>query len=302
MLYQANSVDKSKLIQQCTQHSIQRVCELLMLNRSSLYRHKQSKASKTSDSDQALIERICGLFNLSGKNYGSRRIHRALLAEGICVGRYKVRCIMRKQGLVTTWRRKFIKTTNSKHNMKVAENILNQKFNPTEPNKVWVADITYIWTARGWLYLAAVVDLNSRKIVGYSLSHRMTADLVCTALQVAIHTRQPPEGLIMHTDRGSQYCSVQYQDLLSQYGVHCSMSHKGLCYDNAVMERFFLSLKMERVWQKHYANHQEAIKDVSHYITVFYNQIRLHSTLGYLSPNNYEQKVDNISMPVSDFT
>lgn len=106
----------------------------------------------------------------------------------------------------------------------------------------------------------------------------------------------------MHTDRGSQYCSVQYQDLLSQYGVHCSMSHKGLCYDNAVMERFFLSLKMERVWQKHYANHQEAIKDVSHYITVFYNQIRLHSTLGYLSPNNYEQKVDNISMPVSDFT
>lgn len=273
-----------------------------MLNRSSLYRHKQSKASKTSDSDQTLIERICGLFNLSGKNYGSRRIQRALLAEGICVGRYKVRRIMRKQGLVTTWRRKFIKTTNSKHNMKVAENILNQKFNPTELNKVWVADITYIWTARGWLYLAAVMDLNSRKIVGYSLSHRMTADLVCTALQVAIHTRQPPEGLIMHTDRGSQYCSVQYHDLLSQYGVHCSMSHKGLCYDNAVMERFFLSLKMERVWQKHYANHQEAIKDVSHYITVFYNQIRLHSTLGYLSPNNYEQKVDNISMPVSDFT
>ncbi|HHP0302313.1 IS3 family transposase [Acinetobacter baumannii] len=302
LLHQANSVDKSKLIQQCPQHSIQRVCKLLMLNRSSLYRHKKSKASKTSEAHQALIERICSLFNLSGKNYGSRRIQRALLAEGICVGRYKVRRIMRKQGLVTTWRRKFIKTTNSRHNMKVAENILNQKFNPTEPNKVWVADITYIRTARGWLYLAAVMDLYSRKIVGYSLSHRMTADLVCTALQVAIHTRQPPKGLIMHTDRGSQYCSVQYQDLLSQYGLHCSMSHKGLCYDNAVMERFFLNLKMERVWQKHYTNHQEAIRDVSHYITVFYNQIRLHSTLGYLSPNNYEQKVDNISIPMSDFT
>ncbi|KAF7274809.1 hypothetical protein GWI33_012523 [Rhynchophorus ferrugineus] len=239
---------------------------------------------------------------MSGKNYGSRRIQHSLLAENIQIGRYKVRRIMRQQGLVTTWRRKFIKTTDSKHSMTVADNVLDQQFNPNKANKNWVADITYIWTASGWLYLAAVMDLYSRKIVGYSLSSRMTADLVCTALQVAIHTRQPPKGLIMHTDRGSQYCSQQYQDLLNQHGIVCSMSHKGLCYDNAVMERFFLNLKMERVWQQSYANHQEAIKDVSHYITVFYNQIRLHSTLGYLSPNSFEQKVDNLSMPVSDFT
>lgn len=281
---------------------MQRVCWLLKLNRSSLYRHKQSKSVKALEADKALIERICSIFKLSGKNYGSRRIQRALLAEGICVGRYKVRRIMRKQGLVTTWRRKFIKTTHSKHNTKVVENVLNQEFNPTIANQAWVADITYIWTANGWLYLAAVMDLYSRKIVGYSLSHRMTADLVCTALQIAIHTRQPPEGLIMHTDRGSQYCSQQYHDLLSRHGIRCSMSHKGLCYDNAVMERFFLNLKMERVWQQHYANHQEAIKDISHYIAVFYNQIRLHSTLGYLSPNNFEQKAGKLSMPVSDFT
>lgn len=209
---------------------------------------------------------------------------------------------MKMCGLKTTWTRAFIKTTDSKHNMAVAENILYQNFNPTIANQAWVADITYIQTGSGWLYLAAVMDLYSRKIVGYSLSSRMTADLVCTALQVAVHTRKPSEGLIMHTDRGSQYCSEQYQSLLKQHGIRCSMSHKGLCYDNAVMERFFLNLKMERVWQKYYANHQEAIQDISHYITVFYNQVRLHSKLGYLSPNSFEEKYHNLSIALSDFT
>lgn len=302
MLHQAKRVDESKLAQHCDQYSIQRMCQLLKLNRSSLYRHKQVKAVQISQTQQDLIQRICHIFKASGKNYGSRRIQKALLVEGICVGRYKVRQIMIQQCLVTTWRRKFIKTTESKHKMPVAENILNQEFNPDSSNQTWVADITYIWTASGWLYLAAVMDLYSRKIVGYSLAQRMTADLVCTALQVAINTRQPPKGLIMHTDRGSQYCSQQYQDLLNRSGIRCSMSHKGLCYDNAVMERFFLNLKMERVWQQHYANHQEAIRDISHYITVFYNQVRLHSTLGYLSPNNFEQKAQKLSMLVSDLT
>ena len=302
MLHQTNSVDESKLAEHCDQYSIQRMCQLLRLNRSKLYRRKQAKAMQIPQTEQDLIQRICLIFKASGKNYGSRRIQKALLVEGICVGRYKIRRIMRQQGLITTWRRKFIKTTESKHKMPVAENILNQEFNPDSKNQAWVADITYIWTASGWLYLAAIMDLYSRKIVGYSLSARMTADLVCTALQVAIHTRNPPEGLIMHTDRGSQYCSQQYQDLLSRHGIRCSMSHKGLCYDNAVMERFFLNLKMERVWQQYYGNHQEAIKDISHYITVFYNQVRLHSTLGYLSPNSFEQKTPNLSMLVSDLT
>lgn len=209
---------------------------------------------------------------------------------------------MRQQGLVTTWRRRFIKINHSKHNMTVVENVLNQEFNSTTENQAWVADIPYIWTASGWLYLAAVMDLYSRKIVGYSLSNRMTVDLVCTALQIAIHTCKPSKGLIMNTDRGSQYCSQPYQDLLDRHGILCSMSHKGLCYDNTVMKRFFLNLKMERVWQQSYANHQEAIQDISHYITVFYNQIRLHSTLGYLSPNSFERKVSKLSIVVSDFT
>lgn len=302
MLHQTNSVDETELLERCNAHPIAHVCTLLALNRSSLYRHKQVKPKQTSEREQYIVQRICAIFKMSGQNYGSRRIQQALYAETIMIGRYKVRRIMRQQNLKTTWTRAFIQTTNSKHNLKVADNVLNQDFTPDTQNKAWVADITYIWTASGWLYLAAVMDLYSRKIVGYSLSSHMTADLVCTALQVAIHTRQPPQGLIMHTDRGSQYCSQQYQDLLNQHGIVCSMSHKGLCYDNAVMERFFLNLKMERVWQNYYANHEEAIKDVSHYITVFYNQIRLHSKLGYLPPNRFEQKNTNLSIEVSDFT
>lgn len=302
MLHQANTVDESELAEQCKSYPLQQVCNLLNLNRSGIYRRKQVKTKLLSEHEQFINERICKLFELSGKNYGSRRIQHALLAENIQIGRYKVRRIMNQKGLKTTWARAFIKTTDSKHKMSVSANVLNQEFNPVSTNQAWVADITYIWTASGWLYLAAVMDLYSRKIVGYSLSSRMTTDLVCTALQVAIHTRRPSERLIMHTDRGSQYCSEQYQDLLNQHGMVCSMSHKGLCYDNAVMERFFLNLKMERIWQQSYANHEEAIKDISHYITVFYNQVRLHSTLGYLSPANYEQKTDNLSIPVSDFT
>lgn len=283
-------MNETELFKRCHQYPKRQVCKLLKLNRSSVYRRKQVKSKPLSVNAQQLIERICAIFKMSGKNYGSRRIQRALAAEGINAGRYQVRRIMKKQGLKTTWTRAFVMTSNSKHTMAVADNILNQAFNPEAANNAWVADMTYIQTGSGWLYLAAVMDLYSRKIIGYSLSSRMTADLVCTALQVAIHTRQPPEGLIMHTDRGSQYCSKQYQDLLKQHGIQCSMSHKGLCYDNAVMERFFLNLKMERVWQQQYANHQEAIQDISHYISVFYNQVRLHSKLGYLSPNDFEQE------------
>lgn len=249
-----------------------------------------------------MIKQIKDIFNSSGKNYGSRRIKQVLAARSIQAGRYKVRQVMKTQGLTATWTKAFVRTTDSKHQLPIAPNLLDQQFNPVAPNTAWVADMTYIHTSSGWLYLAVVMDLYSRKIVGYAMSSRMTADLVCTALQVAIHTRQPSIGLIMHTDRGSQYCSIQYQELLKQHGLRCSMSAKGLCYDNAVMERFFLNLKMERVWQQHYANHQEATKDVSHYITVFYNQIRLHSKLGYLSPNQFEKNTSNLPMMLSEIT
>jgi putative transposase len=275
---------------------------ILKLNRSTVYRHKQTEDKPINPVQLDLIERVKNIFKMSGNNYGSRRIKHALTAQNIHVGRYKVRRIMKAVGLKATWTRAFVKTTDSRHTLTVADNLLSQEFNPTAMNKAWVADITYIRTGSGWLYLAAVMDLYSRKIVGYSMSNRMTTDLVCTALQIAIHTRQPSAELIMHTDRGSQYCSHQYQDLLLRHGIQCSMSGKGLCYDNAVMERFFLNLKMERVWQQYYANHQEATKAISHYITVFYNQVRLHSTLGYISPYQFEQNTRKLPIDVSDFS
>jgi transposase InsO family protein len=166
--------------------------------------------------------------------------------------------------------------------------LLQQNFNIAVPNRVWVADITYIRTQSGWLYLAAVMDLYSRKIVGWAMASHMRASLVCQALSMALITRQPQAGLIVHTDRGVQYTSEEYLALLSKYHVTASMSGRGNCYDNAVMERFFLNLKMERVWQMHYANHLEANKDINDYIVAFYNQKRLHSSLGYLSPNQFE--------------
>lgn len=223
------------------------------------------------------------------------------MAQDITVGRYQIRQIMRELDIRPVWKKTFVRTTDSQHKLPVAENLLDQQFNPTQPNQAWVGDITYIRTQSGWLYLAAVMDLYSRKIVGYAMSSRMTADLVCTALQLAIQMRQPPAGLIVHTDRGSQYCSAQYQSLLTRYNIRCSMSGKGNCYDNAVMERFFLSLKTERVWQQHYANHQEAIRDISRYIVLFYNGVRLHSTLGYQPPNQFEQVNQNLPNRVSHF-
>jgi putative transposase len=164
------------------------------------------------------------------------------------------------------------------------------QFNPTRSNQAWVADITYIRTRSGWLYLAVVLDLFARKVVGWAMAPHMQATLVCQALQLAIAQRQPAPGLIVHSDRGSQYASDSHRALLVKHGLVGSMSRKGNCYDNSVMERFFLNLKMERVWQRDYANHAEAVSDIADYIVGFYNSVRLHSTLGNLPPNAFEQK------------
>jgi len=195
---------------------------------------------------------------------------------------------MREQTLTVRWRRKPIHTTDSRHNLPVADNVLDRQFTPSAPNRAWVCDITYVRTDTGWLYLAAVLDLYSRKIVGWATHDAMPADLVCTALQRAIAQRRPPPGLIVHSDRGSQYASHQHQQLLARYGLTASMSRKGNCWDNAVMERFFLNLKMERLWQRRYANPMEAARDIDHYIVGFYNTRRLHSTLNYRSPVEFE--------------
>ena len=237
-------------------------------------------------------------FYASRQSYGSRRLKCALEAQGIRIGRYKVRSLMRRARLKQVWRRKFIHTTNSRHSLAVADNVLARQFNPVAPNLAFVSDITYIRTETGWLYLAVVLDLFSRKVVGWAMAPSMPSDLVCSALQMAITKRRPAPGLIVHSDRGSQYASQHYQTLLRGHGFVCSMSRKGNCWDNAVVERFFLNLKMERVWQGSYANHTEAKGDIVDYINEFYNKTRLHSTLGYLSPTAFE-RINALKLPIA---
>lgn len=268
--------------------SVSRACRLLEVSRSGYYAHRQAQPSPKRVQEQTHVR---ATFAASGRNYGSRRVMHALRAKGLRIGRHRVRKLMREMDLRTNWKRKFVSTTDSRHTLPVAENVLNRRFTVTQPNRMWVSDITYIRTAQGWLYLAVVLDLYSRKIVGWAMAPTMPAALVVSALAQALQQRRPAPGLVLHSDRGSQYASDEYQALLKQNHVVCSMSRKGNCWDNSVMERFFLNLKMERVWQRRYANHEEARGDINQYIVGFYNCVRLHSTLGYLSPTAYEAQM-----------
>lgn len=229
------------------------------------------------------------LFAESKSSMGSRKMATQLRKEGFPVGRYRVRTLMKKLGLVVKRKRKFRITTNSNHKLPVAGNILDRQFNPLSPNQAWAADITYIWTAEGWLYLAVIIDLYSRRVIGWCMDKRQTKSLVIRALLMAINIRKPPQGLIHHSDRGSQYASLKYQASLKQYGIVCSMSRKGNCWDNAVAERFFSSLKREWIRDNLYRSREEAIRDVRAYIVTWYNSRRLHSTLGYKSPIEFEK-------------
>ena len=257
-------------------------CRVWGVSRSGLYaaRHKLRRPQSIC----ALSVQAKAAFEASGQSYGSRRLGAALQLQGLAVGR------MRSNGLRARWRRKFVHTTDSCHALPLAANVLARQFNPEAPNRAWVGDITYIRTRSGWLYLAVVLDLFSRRVVGWAIAPSMPAQLVCAALGMALASRQPLPGLLMHSDRGSQYASQDHTALLARHGLICSMSRKGNCWDNAVMERFFLNLKMERVWQRDYANHGEAQADIADYIVGFYNPLRLHSTLGYRSPAQYEQR------------
>jgi len=277
------------------------LCRALHVSRSGYYAARQrarepAKLCRVSAHLQAA-------FTASGRCYGSRRLRAALQDQGIAVGRHRVRTLMRAQGLRPVWKRIFIHTTDSRHTLPIAENVLARQFEPACANVAWVSDITYIRTRSGWLYLAAVLDLFSRKIVGWAMAPNMPAELACSALQMAITQRKPPAGLLVHSDRGSQYASELHRALLKRHGLRASMSRKGNCWDNAVMERFFLNLKMERVWQRDYANYAEAIRDVTDYIVGFYNNTRLHSKLGYLPPTAYERKMaDKQPIDVSEIT
>ena len=263
-------------------------CRVLSVSRSGYY-EAQSRSAKPVLCKASVHLRAA--FMASHQSYGSRRLVTAMENQGIRIGRYKVRSLMRKSALKPVWKRKFIHTTNSKHDLPIAANLLNRQFNPVAPNTAYVSDITYIRTGAGWLYLAIVLDLYARKVVGWAMAPSMPAELVCDALNMAIQQRRPAPGLIVHSDRGSQYASALYQDLLDEHGFVCSMSRKGNCWDNAIAERFFLNLKMERVWQRQYANHTEARNDITDYIVSFYNCERLNSALGNLPPTAYERKI-----------
>jgi transposase InsO family protein len=240
--------------------------------------------------NQVLSEQIEGVYEQSGQSYGSPRIQQHLRAEGVKCSRQRVARLMQQAGLrATPSRRVKVVTTDSNHDYPIAPNRLNQDFTTSRVNETWLADITYIPTDEGWLYLAAVLDLHSRRIVGWAMSHSLHRQLVIDALQMAVTTRQPPPGLLHHSDRGSQYASTDYQALLTKCHMHASMSRKGNCFDNAPMESFFGSLKSERVQQRHYRTRAEARTDLFEYIEVFYNRWRLHSALGYLCPVAFEQ-------------
>lgn len=280
---------------------VARLCRLLSVSRSGYYaaRRRAGQPQKVC----TVTPYLKAAFTDSGRSYGSRRLRIALDNRGFTLSRYRVRRLMRINHLQPVWKRKFIHTTDSKHALPIADNVLDRQFQPSAANVAWVADITYIRTRSGWLYLAAVMDLYSRKIVGWAMAPTMPAELVCAALQMAIAQRKPPVRMIVHSDRGSQYASEVHRALLTRHELQASMSRKGNCWDNAVMERFFLNLKMERVWQRDYANHAEAIRDVTDYIVAFYNSTRLHSTLGYLPPNVFEsQSADIQPIAVSEIS
>ena len=240
-------------------------------------KHPESRRKKEN---KRLEVEIKAVHEAARQTYGSPRIQAELAAKGIFCSRGRVARLMKEQGIRAKQKRKFRVTTDSKHSLPVAPNRIDRRFEAQRPNQAWLADITYIPTREGWLYLAAVLDLHSRKIVGWSMSNRMKRQLVIDALLMAIWQRKP--------DRGSQYCSREYQNLLNRHGIVCSMSRKGDCWDNAPMESFFHTLKTELIHHRNYKTRQEAISDIFNYIEIFYNTKRRHSSLGYKSPAEYE--------------
>jgi len=271
------------------------MCQQLGVTRSGYYSFLSRQANRPVDPDyEEMIEWIKDIAKSSDNTYGYRRMKRALNILGYPVGRNKTQRLMKEAGVQVKHRKKYKVTTNSNHKQPVFDNLLQRDFTVEQPDQAYVSDITYIWTQEGWLYLAVVIDLYSRKIVGWSMSSRMKAQMVCDALKMAIWQRRPSAGLIHHSDRGSQYASTAFSKLLKVHDFQGSMSRKGDCWDNAVAESFFGSLKQERVHWKSYQTRHEAQQDILDYILMFYNSRRLHSYLGYQSPNQYEMKTTEL--------
>jgi putative transposase len=263
-------------------------CRVLKVSRSSYYDWAQHRSNANKIEDEKLKKVIRAEFDNSRATYGTRRLKKALENQLLTASRRRIGRLMSELNLRCKTKKKFKATTNSKHDLPLADNVLKREFDVKEPNRVYAGDITYIWTREGWLYLAVVIDLFSRQVVGWSMAERMQAKLVNDALMMAVWGRKPAKGLIWHTDRGSQYASDSHRFLLLQHGIVQSMSRKGNCWDNAVSESFFHTLKTELVHHENYQSREEATKSVFEYINVFYNRQRLHSKNGYLSPVAFE--------------
>ena len=267
------------------------MCQVFNISRSGYYYWKKYPISKRKIEDMKLKQKITEIYSKSRRTYGSPRIHRKLIREGYPISKKRVERLMQELDICAVAKKKYRATTDSKHSQPVVENHLNRNFTPDKPNQVWVADITYIYTQEGWLYLSTIMDLYSRKIIGWSLRNRLTKELVMAALYLAMKQRKLSSNLLLHSDRGSQYASELYQTLLRKNGILCSMSGKGNCWDNAVMESFYRTLKIELIYQRNYETRAQAQRDIFEYIEIFYNRKRLHSSLGYYSPEEYEKMI-----------
>jgi transposase InsO family protein len=266
-----------------------RMSKILGVSRSGYYRFLQAKPSCRQQEKERLIMKIKQIYEASRQTYGSPRIHAELKDQGETCSRPRVARLMRQAGIMAKMKKKFKITTKANAKAKAAPNLLQQDFTAEQPNQRWVADITYIWTLEGWLYLAAVLDLFSRRIVGLAMGERMTDDLVMAALEQALTHRKPLPGLMHHSDKGSQYTSQDFQKKLAENNITVSMSGTGNCYDNAAMESFFHTLKTEHVCFERYQTREQAKQSIFEYVEVFYNRQRRHSTLNYQTPLRFEK-------------
>lgn len=270
------------------QYPVVRICQVLSVSSSAYYAWRRRRPSRRQVENEQLVEEIRQVHQESFETYGSPRIHAELRDRGILCNHKRVERLMRLYQIRAIGRRRRCCTTNSAHTLPVAPNLLNQKWVAAAPNQKWVADISYIWTAEGWLYLATVLDLFSRKIVGWAMEPRVNRHLVYKALQMALMTRRPGTSLIHHSDQGSQYASHDYRALLAKHQIQVSMSRRGNVYDNSVMESFFATLKTELVHRRRYLTRAEAKTELFAYMEGFYNRRRRHSSLGYRSPDQFE--------------
>jgi putative transposase len=269
------------------------LCEALDVSRSGFHAWLGRSPSRRSRDDEAIGAKVRTSFVASDRTYGARRVWRDVLADGVSCGLHRVERLMRSQALRARPRRRGLpKDDGERLALVVAPNVLDRQFTATRPNQRWIADFTYIWTAEGWLYVAGVIDLFSRRVVGWSMKAEMTAQLVTDALIMAIWRRGKPDALLHHSDQGSQYTSQHFQELLADNGIVCSMSRSGNVWDNAAMESFFSSLKTERIRGKLYRTRDAARADVFDYIERFYNTVRRQSTIGYMSPVEFEKRAE----------